>query len=226
MSTPTAAIRAASPATADPTIRANNGVAPPPVTKSPPIADPAALGLAAFGLTTFMLSMVNGHIVNAGVEPAVYGMALAMGGIAQLLAGMWEFRNGNTFGATAFTAFGAFWLSFWAFTQFYVTKIPPAQVGHAVGLYLYAWAAFTAYMIIPSFATARTVNVVFLLLAPTFLFLAIGNYGAHPDIVKIGGWLGILTAIAAAYGSCAVVTNATFGRVVMPTGPLAREPRS
>ncbi|MEN0013547.1 MAG: acetate uptake transporter [Solirubrobacteraceae bacterium] len=224
MSTPTTA--RATGSTADPTIRANNAAAPPPVAKAPPVADPAALGLAAFGLTTFMLSMVNGKIVGAGVEPAVFGMALAMGGLAQLLAGMWEFRNGNTFGATAFTAYGAFWLSFWAFTQFYASTIPEAQAGHAVGLYLYAWAAFTFYMIIPSFATARTVNVVFLLLAPTFLLLAIGNYGAHPDIVKIGGWLGILTAIAAAYGSCAVVTNATFGRVVLPTGPLARTPQT
>ena len=188
------------------------------------IGDPAALGLAGFGLTTFMLSVVNGHVLNAGVEPAVFGMALMTGGLAQLLAGMWEFRNGNTFGATAFTAFGAFWLSFWALIQFYASTIPPAQAGHAVGLFLFTWFIFTAYMFIPSFGVSRVVNVVFGLLTLTFLFLAIGNYGDHTTWTKIGGWLGILTAIAALYGSCAVVTNATFGRAVLPVGAVGRAP--
>lgn len=205
-----------------------NGVAPASPTHQPAlaepidpvkIADPAALGLAGFALTTFLLSMVNGQVVDKGVEPVVFGMALMMGGLAQLLAGMWEFRKGNTFGATAFTGFGAFWLSFWALVQFYVKDIPAAQAGHAVGLYLFAWTAFTAYMLIPSFAVSRAVNVVFLLLTPTFFCLALGNYGGHENIVKVGGFLGIATAIAAAYASCAVVTNATFGRVVLPTKP-------
>lgn len=184
-------------------------------------ADPAALGLGGFALTTFMLSMVNANVVDKTVEPVLFGMALMMGGLAQLLAGMWEFRAGNTFGATAFTGYGAFWLSFWAFVQFYVTKIPAAEAGHAVGLYLFAWTAFTAWMLIPSFATSRAVNVVFLLLTPTFLFLALGNYGGHDTLIHIGGFFGIATAIAAAYGSCAVVTNATFGRTVLPVKPLS-----
>ena len=77
-----------------------------------PIADPGPLGLAAFALTTFVLSMFNADLVSKGGEPVVLGLALAYGGLAQLLAGMWEFRTGNTFGAVAFTSFGAFWLSF------------------------------------------------------------------------------------------------------------------
>lgn len=184
------------------------------------IADPGALGLAGFALTTFMLSMVNANWINAGVEPAVFGMALMMGGIAQLLAGMWEFRSGNAFGATAFTSYGAFWLSFWALVQFYIKDIPAAQAGHAVGLYLLTWGGFTAYMTIASFGTTRAVNIVFLLLLPTFLLLGFGKYGAHENIVHLGGYLGVVTAIAAAYASCASVTNATFGRVVLPTKPL------
>ena len=108
------------------------------------IADPGPLGLAAFALTTFVLSMFNADLVSKGGEPVVLGLALAYGGLAQLLAGMWEFRTGNTFGAVAFTSFGAFWLSFWAFEEFFAKDIAAADVGHAVGLYLIAWGIFTA----------------------------------------------------------------------------------
>jgi succinate-acetate transporter protein len=187
----------------------------------PKTADPAPLGLAAFALTTFLLSLVNAGAVDKGVEPVVFGMALMMGGIAQLLAGMWEYRAGNTFGATAFSAYGAFWLSFWALVQFYVADIPKAQVGHAVGLYLLAWGIFTAYMTIASFRVSRAVNVVFCLLTPTFLLLALGEYGGHESIVHLGGIVGLVTAAAAAYTSAAGVTNTTFGRTVLPTKPLS-----
>jgi succinate-acetate transporter protein len=186
------------------------------------IADPAGLGLAGFALTTFMLSMVNANWINEGVEPAVFGMALAVGGLAQLLAGMWEFRSGNAFGATAFSGFGAFWLSFWALVQFYLPKIPADQVGHAVGLYLLTWAGFTAYMLIASFGVSRAVNAVFLLLLPTFILLGIGNYGAHETLIHWGGYFGVATAVAAVYASAASVTNATFGRIILPTKPLTR----
>src|ERR1044072_4240731 len=99
------------------------------------IANPGPLGLAAFALTTFVLSMFNAGLLDSSGEPIVFGLALAYGGIAQLLAGMWEFRTGNTFGATAFTSYAAFWLSFWAFVTFFADKIPEAEAGHATGLY-------------------------------------------------------------------------------------------
>src|SRR5689334_20581687 len=137
------------------------------------LADPAPLGLAAFALTTFILSFVNADIVKA--EPIVFGLALAYGGLAQLLAGMWEFRTGNTFGATAFTSYGAFWISFWAFVQFYADKVPKAETGAAVGLYLIAWGIFTAYMFIASLRTTGAIALVFVLLAATFIVLGIGN---------------------------------------------------
>ena len=117
-----------------------------------PIADPGPLGLAAFALTTFVLSMFNSGLVSSGGEPIVFGLALAYGGLAQLLAGMWEFRTGNTFGAVAFTSYGAFWLSFWAFVQFFEKSVPqgrrrsrrravPHRVGHLHGVHAHRVAA-------------------------------------------------------------------------------------
>jgi len=187
-----------------------------------PIADPGPLGLAAFALTTFVLSMFNSGLVSSGGEPIVFGLALAYGGLAQLLAGMWEFRTGNTFGAVAFTSYGAFWLSFWAFVQFFEKSVPAADAGHAVGLFLIAWGIFTTYMFIPSLRTTAAVSTVFALLAVTFFLLGIGNAGGHTNIIKLGGWFGLATAVAAWYASFAAVTNATFGRVVMPVKPLSR----
>jgi succinate-acetate transporter protein len=208
--------RSARPA-ADPTTEASRS-APAPA----PIADPGPLGLAAFALTTFVLSMFNAGLVSDRGEPVVFGLALAYGGLAQVLAGMWEFRTGNTFGAVAFTSYGAFWLSFWAFVQFYAPKIPEADAGHAVGLYLIAWGIFTAYMFVASLRTTAAIALVFILLTITFIALGIGDAGGTTGITKLGGWLGLATAAAAWYASFAGVTNATFGRVVLPVRPLAR----
>jgi uncharacterized protein len=184
-----------------------------------PIADPGPLGLAAFALTTFVLSMFNADLVGKGGEPVVFALAFAYGGLAQVLAGMWEFRTGNTFGAVAFTSFGAFWLSFWAFEQFYADSVPKADAGHAVGLYLIAWGIFTTYMFVASLRTTAAISLVFILLAVTFFLLGIGEAGAHTNIVKWGGWFGLATAAAAWYASFAGVTNATFKRTVLPVRP-------
>ena len=184
------------------------------------IADPGPLGLAAFATTTFVLSFFNAGLVSEKAEPVVFGLAFAYGGIAQFVAGMWEFRTGNTFGAVAFSSFGAFWLSFWAYVQFYAAKIPAADAGHAVGLYLIAWGIFTTYMFIPSLRTTAAIATVFFLLAITFFLLGIGDAGGHTGITKLGGWVGLATALVAWYASFAGVTNATFGRVVLPVRPL------
>ena len=186
-----------------------------------PVANAGPLGLSAFAITTFLLSMVNAGLISKGSEPIVFGMALMMGGLAQVLAGMWEFRVGNTFAGTAFIAYGAFWLSFWALVQFYIADIPKAEVADAVGLYLIAWGIFTAYMFIASFKTTRAVNVVFGLLLATFLTLGLGEIAASTGLSKAGGYLGLLTAAAAVYTAMAEITNATFGRTVMPLHPLS-----
>jgi len=183
-------------------------------------ADPGPLGLAGFALTTFVLSMFNAGLVSKAGEPVVLGLALAYGGLAQLLAGMWEFRTGNTFGAVAFTSFGAFWLSYWAFVTFFAGSIPAEHASAAIGLYLIGWGIFTTYMFIASLRTTMAIALVFCLLAITFFLLGIGNSSETEGLVEAGGWAGLATAVAAWYASFAAVTNSTFGRTVLPVGPL------
>lgn len=187
-------------------------------------ADPGPLGLGAFAITTFILSAANAEIFgqSAATVPVVFSLAFAVGGLAQLVAGLWEFRTGNTFGAVAFTMYGGFWLSFFALGQFgYLEALGKAEA-HGLGLYLIAWGIFTAYMFVASLRTSAAVALVFILLAVTFIVLGIGNSGGNESIVKLGGWIGLATALAAWYASFAEVTNATWGRTVLPTRPLAR----
>jgi uncharacterized protein len=198
------------------------GTSTPPTVSAMTVADPAPLGLAAFALTTFVLSFFNAKIVAAGGEPVVLGLALAYGGLAQILAGMWEFRNNNTFGATAFTSFGAFWLSLWAFDEFFAHSIPKSAMGAALGLYLVSWGVFTTYMWVASLRTSVAVSLVFFLLAITFALLGVGNWTTTSGLIRAGGYVGIATAAVAWYASFAGVTNSTFGRTILPVRPLMR----
>ncbi len=182
-------------------------------------ADPGPLGLGAFAMTTFVLSMFNSNLVSNKGAPVVLGLALAYGGLTQLLAGMWEFRTGNTFGAVAFSSFGAFWISFWALNVFYAKDIT-GNVGHAVGVYLWAWAIFTAYMTVAALRVSGAVLLVFVLLTATFILLAIGAVGANETVTHWGGYIGLATAAAAWYASFAAVVNATFAKTVLPVIPL------
>ncbi|MBS1677265.1 MAG: acetate uptake transporter [Actinobacteria bacterium] len=185
-------------------------------------ADPGPLGLAGFALTTFVLSMFNAGLVSKAGEPVVLGVALAYGGLAQFAAGMWEFRTGNTFGAVAFTSYGAFWVSFWAFVTFFAKDIPAEHAAAAVGLFLIAWGIFTTYMFFASLRTTAAVALVFILLAITFFLLGIGESNESKGLVEVGGWAGILTAAAAWYASFAAVINSTFRKSVLPVFPLGR----
>jgi uncharacterized protein len=186
-------------------------------------ADPGPLGLAAFATTTFMLSMFNSNLVRTSGLISMISVALAYGGIAQILAGMWEFRTGNTFGAVVFTSYGAFWISF-----FLLVKVTPAALlqPHAVSVYLYGWSIFTLLMLVASLRTTALIAIVFVLLTITFFLLAIG-WANLPDSsgdtwIHWGGYFGIATAVAAWYGAFAAVTNSTFGRVMLPVYPLHR----
>jgi succinate-acetate transporter protein len=211
-----------SPGTPAPRTAREAATTPAPQTGWSP-ADPGPLGLGAFALTTFVLSMYNAQLVGRTSETVVLSLALAYGGIAQLLAGMWEFRTGNTFGAVAFSSYGAFWISFFVLVQFIAPGVKnPTALDHGIGLYLWAWGIFTTYMFIASLRTTAAVSLVFLLLAPTFIVLGIGNSGSNNSVVKWGGYLGIATAIAAWYASFAAVTNSTFGRTILPVVPLKR----
>ncbi len=181
-----------------------------------PIADPAPLGLAAFALTTFLLSAANAHwTAGNSAGTAFLGYALAYGGIAQLLAGMWEFINKNTFGATAFGSYGAFWIGL-----FIWIKNAPAASGHDLGWILLAFAIFNTYMMILSTQVNLAVFGVFLTLEVTLVLLAIGNFhdGGTGGISQAGGYAGVLTALVAWYASAAGIANSLEGRLRFPVG--------
>jgi len=181
-------------------------------------ADPAPLGLAAFAMTTFALSVSNANIWGPGADAAL-ALALVYGGGVQLLAGMWEFTRRNTFGALAFSSFGAFWISYYVFGKFVAVTAADAPV--AVGVFLLGWTIFTFYMIVPSFRVSGAVALVFVLLTATFVLLTIGAFQSSASLTKWGGYIGIATAAAAWYASFAGVVNETFKKAIIPTIPLA-----
>ncbi len=189
-------------------------------------ADPAPLGLAGFALTTFLLS---GH--NASWIPDLIwvGPAVFYGGLAQLLAGMWEFRNRNVFGATAFSTYGAFWMGFGLFvilasTTGFLAGYKPNDLSNAAAWFAFSFAIFNTYMLIGSTRVNTAVFAVFLALEVTFILLAIGYFNAsHTDgkhlwWLHAGGWAGIVTAAIAWYASAAGVLNGQAGKTVLPVG--------
>ena len=182
-----------------------------------PAADPAPLGLAAFALTTFLLSAANANWMGSASGDAWLGYAFAYGGLAQLLAGMWEFRNRNVFGATAFSTYGGFWigLGLWALL---VAPTAGPKAAKDVAWILLAFAIFNTYMLLWSSMVNTAIFMVFLTLEATEVVLFIGNFAANANIVKIGGYVGILTALCAWYASAAGVGNGVAGRVVLPVG--------
>lgn len=191
------------------------------ITALPAPADPGPLGLAAFALTTFLLSAENAHWTHG--TSAWLGYAFAYGGLVQLLAGMWEFRNRNVFGAVAFSSYGAFWIGLGLYAELVApTAKTAAQVANDEGWILLAFLIFNTYMLLSSLFVNKAVFVVFLTLETTELILTIGNLSSNANLLKIGGYIGVLTAIAAWYASSAGVINSTARRIILPTGsPLA-----
>jgi succinate-acetate transporter protein len=190
-----------------------------------PAADPAPLGLAAFALTTFMLS---GH--NATFIPDVLwvGLALFYGGLVQLCAGMWEFRNRNVFGSTAFSTYGGFWLALGIFVVLAETTtlgstLKPVDINNGLAWFLVSFAIFNTYMMLWSLRVNLAVFGVFLTLEITEILLAVGFFrlahGMSPWILHAGGWAGIVTAAVAWYASAAGVINGMSPKPVLPVGP-------
>ena len=185
------------------------------------VADPAPLGLAAFAMTTFALSIAKTNVWGAGASTAL-ALALVYGGGVQILAGMWEFARKNTFGALAFSSYGAFWISYYVLARSIIPGIKvPSDVPIAVGVFLLGWAFFTFYMTIASFRVSGAVVVVFVLLTITFVLLDIGAFHSNANLTKAGGWVGVATAAAAWYASFGGVVNETFKKAVIPLLPLA-----
>jgi succinate-acetate transporter protein len=181
---------------------------------APAVADPAPLGLAAFALTTFLLSAKNAGWTHGG--DAWLGYAFAYGGFIQLLAGMWEFRRPNVFGATAFSTYGGFWIGL----GLYVLLAAPGSTNEAndLGWILLAFAIFNTYMLLWSTRISGAVFGVFLTLEATEIILFLGNFSETSGIVKLGGWVGFLTAIVAWYASAAGVVNGMANREVLKVG--------
>jgi uncharacterized protein len=193
------------------------------VTQVPGIADPAPLGLGAFALTTFLLSAFNAGWMTHSSGLAWVGYALAYGGLCQLLAGMWEFRNRNVFGATAFSTYGGFWIGLFLYFQLYGAKLAthPLTAGlfaKDVGWILLAFAIFNTYMLLWSTQVNMAVFGVFLTLELTEIILFIGNFAGSSGTVKFGGYVGVLTALCAWYTSAAGVANGMGGRISVPVG--------
>jgi succinate-acetate transporter protein len=189
------------------------------------VANPGPLGLCAFALTTFVLSSINAGWFNAGATTVVLGLALFYGGAAQFAAGMWEFKTGNTFGATAFTSYGAFWLSFGAIllpgTGILDALVKAGVVDQALGLYLLAWGIFTAIMFIGTLRNNFALIGVFGFLTLTFLSLAIGHLSGTSGLLTLGGYLGIVTAILAWYTALAGLLSSSKSVFTLPVGPIS-----
>ncbi|KAG0631273.1 hypothetical protein M758_1G240100 [Ceratodon purpureus] len=202
---------------------------PPPVVR---IANPAPLGLCGFALTTFVLSCYNAAIFGISVSTppnVVVGLALFYGGTAQLLAGMWEFKTGNTFGATAFSSYGAFWLS-WAVIQLPAFGVKAAYTStgyqhdfiNAIAIYLLAWTIFTFMMWLATLRSNIALSTLFAFLTVTFLLLTISDFRNSHGFKRAGGFMGIFTAIIAWYIALAGILTHENSYFVLPVGNLAK----
>ncbi len=178
------------------------------------------LSLLAFAVVTLMLSLVNAKAITADVTPVVFAVGLIFGGTTQLIGGLIQLRNGNTFQGALFSCFGAFWISLAAILQWYLKEVPAAQTGHALGLLLYAFSPMVVVLWFASFRTSRVVVVALFTVLVTFVVLAAGNYGGHTTLIHFGGYTGILAAGLAFYLALAELCEYSYGRAVLPVWPL------
>ena len=181
--------------------------------------NPAALGLAGFALTTWLLSMINAGWFSGTAMGMVLAVAFAYGGTVQMLAGLMEIPRGNTFGATAFLSYGAFWWSFALFVLFLHGTVPAAFIGW----YLFLWGVFTLYMWVATWRAPRALQLVFLSLWVTFFVLAASEWTGFEWLHHAGGYLGLVTALLAFYLSAAEIINEAHGRTVLPVGTVVQE---
>ena len=179
------------------------------------LANPAPLGLLGFGMTTVLL-----NIHNAGFFPMtsmVLAMGIFYGGIAQLIAGVQEWRVGNTFGATAFTSYGCFWLTFVG-----IGALPKlgfaADNGASMTAFLVVWGIFTLFMFIGTLRLSRTLQVIFGSAFVLFCLLAYGKATGNEEVIRVAGFEGIFCGASAMYGGLAQILNELYGRTVMPLG--------
>jgi hypothetical protein len=180
------------------------------------LANPAPLGLAGFGITTLILNIVNAELIDKASIGMVLPVGLFYGGLAQFMAGMWEMKKNNTFGFTAFSSFGAFWMAFAIMVILKDNEVLDPVPKEGMTVFLGAWGLFTAYMTIATLKISHALQVVFVTLTILFFLLA---WGQHNETVhKIAGWEGIFCAFTALYASAAQVINETWGEYLLPLG--------
>jgi hypothetical protein len=180
------------------------------------LANPAPLGLMGFGATTVLLNLHNAGIISATSLGMIFAMGIFYGGIAQIIAGLLEFRKGNTFGTLAFTSYGLFWISLVALLLF--PKLGWADPVDSVSMafYLGIWGVFTTYMFVGTLKKNRALQFVFGSLAVLFFLLAIGDYTGLAWVKTLAGYEGIVCGLSAVYLACAEVLNETYGRKALP----------
>ena len=180
-------------------------------------ANPAPLGLMGFGMTTVLLNLHNAGFFDVGAM--IIAMGFFYGGMAQVIAGISEFRKNNTFGMTAFTSYGLFWISLGMIWILETSGFIGEDTNY-LGWYLAMWGVFTGYMFIGTLKLNRALQVVFFTLTVLFFLLAIGRWADSEVITKIAGWEGIFCGASAIYAAAAQVLNEVYGRQVLPLGAV------
>ncbi|MGP3590386.1 acetate uptake transporter [Vagococcus sp. WN89Y] len=180
------------------------------------LANPAPLGLMGFGMTTILLNLHN--IGLFPMDGIILAMGIFYGGIAQIFAGLLEYKKGNTFGLTAFTSYGAFWLTLVAILLLPKMGLTEGSNGHFLGVYLGIWGVFTLFMFFGTLKSARVLQFVFLSLTVLFALLAVGHLADNEEIVEVAGWIGLVCGASAIYLAMGEVLNEQFARTVLPIG--------
>ena len=181
-------------------------------------SNPAPLGLLGFGMTTVLLNLHNAGLFSIGAM--ILAMGIFYGGVAQILAGYMEFKKGNTFGTTAFTSYGLFWLTLVGLIVMPVLGWANAPDNAAMVAYLVMWGLFTAFMFVGTLKLNRALQVVFASLTVLFFLLAIGDATGSATIKTIAGYEGIFCGFSAIYTAIAQVLNEVYGRTMLPLGPM------
>jgi len=180
--------------------------------------NPAPLGLMGFGITTILLNLVNAGLLGSDALGMILPMGIFYGGLAQVIAGLLDAKQGNTFGATAFTSYGFFWLSFVAINVMPKLGLTAAPSSTAIAAYLFVWGLFTALMTIATFKSARALQVVFISLAVLFFILSVGDFTGIAVVKNVGGFEGLFCGSSAVYLAIAEILNETYGKKVLPVG--------
>ena len=185
------------------------------------LANPGPLGLTGFGMTTVLLNLLNGGLIASTGLGMILAMGIFYGGLAQVIAGILEFRRGNTFGTVAFTSFGFFWISLVTILLFPKMGLASAPDGVSMAAYLAIWGLFTAYMFVATLNKNRAIQFVFGSLVVLFALLAVADFTGIAWVKTLAGYEGIICGLSAIYLAFAEVVNETYGRELVPIGKVS-----